>query len=441
MERSAIEETVAMLEATLESTRDAILVVDLNRRIIRYNRRYLTIFGLTRDLVESGGVDAIVAALRDQLEDFDDVMTRSREIWRDPSREMLDKLKFKDGRVFERFVAPHRVGSEIVGVVASFRDVSQTARTEQALAQYRAFLEKAQEVAHIGSWVAELGGPNRIGWSNETYQHLRRAARVVRRHHGRIPRPRASRRSRRRESGARSGRRAAPTRLKSNIGSSAPTAPFDGSRRAPTSSATPAGRPVRMIGTVQDSTDRRQLEEQLRQSQKLEAIGRLAGGVAHDLNNALTAIGGYAELALGELTADQSARLDVEEIRRAAERAASVTRQLLAFSRKQLLEPRVFDVNETISSLGRMLERLHRRRRRAADTRGRRRAADRRGPGAVRAGDHQPGGERARRDAVGRPTDDRHDGRRARRDVRTRASADAARHATSSSASRTTARA
>jgi two-component system cell cycle sensor histidine kinase/response regulator CckA len=118
------------------------------------------------------------------------------------------------------------------------------------------------------------------------------------------------------------------------------------------------GAAIRMIGTVQDITDRRLLEEQLRQAQKMEAIGRLAGGIAHDLNNALTAIAGYSELALGEVAADHPARPDVEEIRRAAERAGSVTRQLLAFSRKQLLEPRLFDLNETVSNLARLLTRL-----------------------------------------------------------------------------------
>jgi signal transduction histidine kinase len=118
------------------------------------------------------------------------------------------------------------------------------------------------------------------------------------------------------------------------------------------------GRPRQMIGTVQDVTVRRQLEDQLRQAQKMEAIGRLAGGIAHDLNNALTAIAGYAELALGEVAADHPARPDVEEIRRAAERAGSVTRQLLAFSRKQLLEPRIFDLNNTITGIARLLSRL-----------------------------------------------------------------------------------
>src|SRR6185436_12278489 len=102
----------------------------------------------------------------------------------------------------------------------------------------------------------------------------------------------------------------------------------------------------------------RLLEDELRQSQKMEAIGRLAGGIAHDLNNALTAIAGYAELALGEVDADHPARPDVEEIRKAAERAGSVTRQLLAFSRKRLFEPRVFDLNDTITAIARLLARL-----------------------------------------------------------------------------------
>ena len=120
----------------------------------------------------------------------------------------------------------------------------------------------------------------------------------------------------------------------------------------------PLGRAIRLIGTVQDITERRRLEEHLRQSQKLEAIGRLAGGVAHDLNNALTAIAGYTELALGGLPEGHEARADVQEIRHAAERAESVTRQLLAFSRRQQLQPRVFSLNEAVLNVERMLDRF-----------------------------------------------------------------------------------
>ena len=102
----------------------------------------------------------------------------------------------------------------------------------------------------------------------------------------------------------------------------------------------------------------RQSEEQLRQAQKLEAIGRLAGGVAHDFNNILTAIAGYSELAVRELKAGQPAHDHVVEIQKATERAAALTRQLLAFSRKQTLQPKVIDLNAVVSNLDKMLHRL-----------------------------------------------------------------------------------
>jgi two-component system cell cycle sensor histidine kinase/response regulator CckA len=102
----------------------------------------------------------------------------------------------------------------------------------------------------------------------------------------------------------------------------------------------------------------RRSEEQLRQSQKMEAVGRLAGGVAHDFNNLLTAIFGYAELLLDQFEPGDQRRADLEEIRRSAERAATLTRQLLAFSRKQMLQARVVDLNEIVGNLEKLLERL-----------------------------------------------------------------------------------
>ena len=101
----------------------------------------------------------------------------------------------------------------------------------------------------------------------------------------------------------------------------------------------------------------REREEQLRQAQKMEAIGRLAGGVAHDFNNLLTAVIGYAD-AIAERETDEGTRRDVGEIRKAADRAASLTRQLLAFGRKQFLRPVVLDLNETVTGLLQMLPRV-----------------------------------------------------------------------------------
>jgi two-component system cell cycle sensor histidine kinase/response regulator CckA len=119
-----------------------------------------------------------------------------------------------------------------------------------------------------------------------------------------------------------------------------------------------SGAVVRIAGVAEDITERRQLEALLRQSQKMEAVGQLAGGVAHDFNNLLTVISGYSELLLAALDSDSVAREAVDEIRRAAERAAALTRQLLAFSRKQVLAPKIVDVNGIVRETEKMLRRV-----------------------------------------------------------------------------------
>ncbi len=123
--------------------------------------------------------------------------------------------------------------------------------------------------------------------------------------------------------------------------------------------------PFRVFSTFTDITERlsarrrrEELEQQLRQSQKMDAIGQLAGGIAHDFNNLLTTISGYSELVWEDIGEDSQLRSDVGEIRKAAERAAALTQQLLAFSRKQIISPRVLDINKRIDDAHNMLERL-----------------------------------------------------------------------------------
>lgn len=122
---------------------------------------------------------------------------------------------------------------------------------------------------------------------------------------------------------------------------------------------TPGGAEPLCLATVaRDITERKQLEEQLRQSQKMEAVGRLAGGVAHDFNNLLTVINGYSELMLSTLGDHGELRSMLEEVHKAGERAAGLTRQLLAFSRQQILQPKLLDLNEVVTELVKMLQRV-----------------------------------------------------------------------------------
>jgi len=113
-----------------------------------------------------------------------------------------------------------------------------------------------------------------------------------------------------------------------------------------------------LVLNYREITERRRLEEQLRQAQKMEAVGRLAGGVAHDFNNVLTAIFGYADLLNEELPEGHQARRDLDEIRKAAQRASTLTRQLLAFSRQQVLQPMVLNLNDLVEDIQNMLVRL-----------------------------------------------------------------------------------
>ena len=155
-----------------------------------------------------------------------------------------------------------------------------------------------------------------------------------------------------------------------------------------------------------DITDRKQLEEQLRQAQKMEAVGRLAGGIAHDFNNLLMVIQGYADLLTERLADGDPLRRNAEQIQMPSQRATSLTRQLLAFSRKQMLAPKMLNVQSVVAEMEKILRRLIGEDIQLDDRLG---AGSRPGQGRSqpdRAGDPESGRQCARRDARRRHADD-----------------------------------
>jgi PAS domain S-box-containing protein len=225
---SQLQQSLSLLHATLESTADGILVISTGRLVSSCNQKFLEMWRIPKMAVSGLHDEALLAIAIPQLQDPQKFEAELQALYSHPENVSFDSLKLKDGRMFERYSQPQRVGDQIVGRVWSFRDVTQA-------------------------------------------------------HH---------------------------------------------------------------------------LEEELRQAQKMEAVGRLAGGVAHDFNNLLMLISGYAGQILEDSELPEKHREVCELLLDAAKRAGALTRQLLAFSRKQPFVPRVVDLNCVVSDMQKMLERL-----------------------------------------------------------------------------------
>ncbi|MEO8430972.1 MAG: PAS domain S-box protein [Acidobacteriota bacterium] len=254
--------------------------------------------------------------------------------------------------------SPHRdPDGNIVGVIGIVQDATESKQAEERLRESRAFLEKAQEVGHIGSWISEPTDGGTLVWSRETCRIFGIEPDSF---DGRIE----SFFARVHPEDLESVRAASLKALESGEAYSIDHRIVrpDGTIRWVHERADvlpdAAGRSGRMVGIVQDITERTRLQERFLHSQKMEAVGRLAGGVAHDFNNLLTVILGYVDLLLSQVSEADPMRGDLEEVQKAGERAASLTRQLLALSRQQMLEPKVIDVNAVVENLEKMLRRL-----------------------------------------------------------------------------------
>jgi signal transduction histidine kinase len=235
------------------------------------------------------------------------------------------------------------------------RDITERKAFEAALRARDEELRRAQRIGRVGTW--EMDAAGKLGWSEETFRIFGRAQ-------GGSPPTfeefltdvqvddRDTVRAFVEGLAANPGERQVEYRVTAHDGETRVVLQRSGVLLGPD------GGPLRVVGTIQDITELRELEQRLLQSQKMDSIGRLAGGVAHDFNNLLTAILGYAELLEGALGKDPRLVEHVRQVRAAGERAAELTSQLLAFARRQIVQPRIVDLNQMLREVERLLRRL-----------------------------------------------------------------------------------
>ena len=251
----------------------------------------------------------------------------------------------------------------LVEILSTGRDITERKQAEEKLLQSQRHLLASQHIARVGSWEMDLVSvedlsANPLRWSDECFRifgYVPGAAEVT----GDVCLRRVHPDDRQKVTEA----AVSAVRNQTAFSIDHRLVLPDGRERLIHEQAElvidpHTGNPVKFIGTAQDITERVKLEEQLRQSQKMQAIGQLAGGIAHDFNNLLTVINGHAEALLDSRGPDDADRNELTAIRDATQRAALLTRQLLLFSRKAVLEPRVLDCNELVRRTGQMLRRL-----------------------------------------------------------------------------------
>jgi PAS domain S-box-containing protein len=318
-----------------------------------YSREEFLSMG-TQDVRASGDTERYVKYINDVIKKHSDTVFGRAGLWRHHKKngETLD-VEIKWSKITFR-------GRPAVLIMA--HDITERKRAAEALEKSEAGLAAAQRIAHLGSWELDLKNlddvnSNELRWSDETYRIFGYEPRQVSATNDLFFRAvHVDDRQRVADAVTEALGTKSAYDLEHRIMLPGGEERYVRERGEIVTDA--KGQPVQIRGIVMDITERRQLGEQLRQSQKMEAIGQLAGGVAHDFNNILTVIHGHASLLLVDKAISKNAARSAQQIAQAAERAAGLTRQLLTFSRRQVMQPRRLDLNEVVSNMTMMLGRI-----------------------------------------------------------------------------------
>jgi PAS domain S-box-containing protein len=352
----ALEKSLSLLHSTLESTADGILVVDLRGRVVNYNSRFQTLWRIPDELLNQRDDERLLEYVLSRVEDAGLFLERVRYLYDHKEEDSFDVVRFRGGRILERYSRPQLLGDDIVGRVWSFRDVTEREQAQHEIAGWKERYDAAVQATGLiiydwnpASNAVRFGGAFEqiLGYCAADFETPTQGWRKLI-HSDDLSAYQAT--------------IGAALQSKESFDAEYRVRRHDGQYRwlreqgriLPEKDA----HPPHMVGFLTDITEHRMLELQLRQAQKMEAVGRLAGGVAHDFNNLLTVIAGYSELQMRSIPKTDPAHEQAEQIRAATARAATLTRQLLAFSRQQVLLPKIVDLNAVVTDVDKMLRRI-----------------------------------------------------------------------------------
>lgn len=325
-ERRRIEEgqahSLSLVNATLEATADGILVVDGYGRIVSYNTKFTEMWRIPRHLLAPHEDRRLVAFVGDQIKNPEAFRQRVEGIYSEPEKKSYDFIEFHDGRVFERYSMPQKIGGVSVGRVWSFRDISDRARSEERIREQASLLDLAQDAIVVRDMEGEIlfwskGAERVFGWQRE--EALANGMQA-------LLHSDAARLAEAKREVIEHGDWAGDLRHKTKAGREVVT------ESRWTLLRDPVGAPKSILMINTDVTERKMLELQFLRSQRLESLGTLAGGIAHDLNNVLAPILVSIELLRSEFDNPEADQI-LEAVQLSAQRGADLVSQILCFAR------------------------------------------------------------------------------------------------------------
>jgi PAS domain S-box-containing protein len=339
----ALKSSLSLLNAALESTADGLLIVDINGKVTKFNQKFVEIWKIPENVISSADDDVLLSHVMNNIADPMQFLAKVREIYSNPEELSFDRIELVDGRVFERYSQPQKIGKNVVGRVWSFRDITEGKRAEETLREseekFRLTFDFSPDAVNInrlddGLFVDINEGFTRAtGFTREDV--MGRTSLEMEIWYDPADRERLVQGVQ--KNGFYENLETQFRRKDGSLITALMSARVISLKGVP-----------HIISITRDITERKLLEAKLQQAQKFEAIGTLAGGIAHDFNNLLMGIQGRASLMLLDLDTSHPHREHIRAIEEYVRSAASLTKQLLGFARGGKYEVKPVDMNKLV---------------------------------------------------------------------------------------------